>query len=217
MGTAETDAGRVYLVGAGPGDPGLLTARALELIALADVILYDRLIPAGGARRRARRRRADLRRQGGRRAPRCRRQQTEALMLERALGRHERRAAEGRRPVRLRPRRRGGAARCAPPGVPFEVVPGVTAGVAAPAYAGIPVTHRDVASAVALITGNEDPEKPDTALDWPALAAFPGTLVFYMGVRRLPGDRRRADRRRRVPPQSPSRSFSRARCPASAR
>jgi uroporphyrinogen III methyltransferase / synthase len=70
-------------------------------------------------------------------------------------------------------------------GVPFEVVPGVTAGVAAPAYAGIPVTHRDAASAVAFVTGHEDPEKPDTALDWSALASFPGTLVLYMGVGRL--------------------------------
>jgi uroporphyrinogen III methyltransferase/synthase len=69
--------------------------------------------------------------------------------------------------------------------VPYEVVPGVTAGVAAPAYAGIPVTHRDAASAVAFITGHEDPEKPDTALDFQALAAFPGTLVFYMGVGHL--------------------------------
>ena len=70
-------------------------------------------------------------------------------------------------------------------GVPFEVVPGITAGVAAPAYAGIPVTHRDAASAVAFVTGHEDPAKADTALDWPALAAFPGTLVVYMGVRTL--------------------------------
>ena len=70
-------------------------------------------------------------------------------------------------------------------GVEFEVVPGVTAGVAATAYAGIPVTHRDDASAVAFVTGHEDPEKAETALDWPALAAFPGTLVFYMGVKRL--------------------------------
>jgi uroporphyrinogen III methyltransferase/synthase len=70
-------------------------------------------------------------------------------------------------------------------GVEFEVVPGVTAGVAASAYAGIPVTHRDDASAVAFVTGHEDPEKGETALDWEALARFPGTLVFYMGVRRL--------------------------------
>ena len=65
-------------------------------------------------------------------------------------------------------------------------MPGVTAGVAAPAYAGIPVTHRDAASAVAFVTGHEDPSKPSSALDWGALAAFPGTLVFYMGVRQLP-------------------------------
>jgi uroporphyrinogen III methyltransferase/synthase len=70
-------------------------------------------------------------------------------------------------------------------GIDFEVVPGVTSGIAAPAYAGIPVTFRGDASAVALITGHEDPEKPETAIDWPALAAFPGTLVFYMGVRQL--------------------------------
>jgi uroporphyrinogen III methyltransferase / synthase len=71
-------------------------------------------------------------------------------------------------------------------GIAYEVVPGVTAGIAAPAYAGIPVTQRDLASGVAFVTGHEDPAKPETALDWPALAAFPGTLVFYMGVRALP-------------------------------
>src|SRR5437588_457804 len=70
-------------------------------------------------------------------------------------------------------------------GIEFEVVPGVTAGVAAPAYAGIPVTHRDLASSVAFVTGHEDPAKPESALDWSALAAFPGTLVVYMGVRQL--------------------------------
>jgi uroporphyrinogen III methyltransferase/synthase len=71
-------------------------------------------------------------------------------------------------------------------GCEFEVVPGVTAGVAAPGYAGIPVTQRGMASAVAFVTGHEDPDKPETAVDWAALAAFPGTLVFYMGVRQLP-------------------------------
>ena len=71
-------------------------------------------------------------------------------------------------------------------GIPFEVVPGITAGIAAPAYAGIPVTHRELACGVAFVTGHENPDKPETALDWPALAAFPGTLVFYMGVKALP-------------------------------
>ena len=83
---------------------------------------------------------------------------------------------------------RGGeeAEACRAAGVDFEVVPGVTSGVAAPAYAGIPVTHRDDASAVAFVTGHEDPAKPETALDWEALARFPGTLVLYMGVKNLP-------------------------------
>ncbi len=175
---------RVYLVGAGPGDPGLLTARALELIAQADVILYDRLIPAEaleGARGDA-----ELlfvgKEGGGKSVPQ---EQNEALMVEHAR--------EGRMVVRLKGGDpfvfgRGGeealALRTA--GILFEVVPGVTAGVAAPAYAGIPVTHRGLASAVALITGHEDPDKDETAIDWHALAAFPGTLVFYMGVRQLP-------------------------------
>ena len=101
---------------------------------------------------------------------------------------------------------------CARGGIPFEVVPGVTAGVAAPAYAGIPVTHRDLASAVAFVTGHEDPAKPETALDWPALAAFPGTLVFYMGVRALPRIADAADRRRARAPTSRWRSSSAARC-----
>src|ERR671938_1587581 len=70
-------------------------------------------------------------------------------------------------------------------GIRFEVVPAVTAGIAASAYAGIPVTHRDEASAVAFVTGHEDPDKPESALDWAALASFPGTLVLYMGVSRL--------------------------------
>ena len=70
-------------------------------------------------------------------------------------------------------------------GMPFEIVPGVTAGIAAPAYAGIPVTQRGVASAVALVTGHEDPAKAESDLDWQALAAFPGTLVLYMGVARI--------------------------------
>jgi uroporphyrinogen III methyltransferase / synthase len=175
--------GFVYLVGAGPGDPGLLTARALELIGAADVICYDRLIPAtalDGARADAEL--VFVGKEG--RGPSVPQAQTEALMIERARA--------GRTVVRLKGGDpfvfgRGGeealALRAA--GIPFEVVPGVTAGVAACAYAGIPVTHRGLSSAVALVTGHEDPDKDDTALDWPALAAFPGTLVFYMGVGRL--------------------------------
>jgi uroporphyrinogen III methyltransferase / synthase len=176
--------GTVYLVGAGPGDPGLLTVRAAELIARADVILYDRLVPDAALERA--RPGAELvyvgKQGGGDQVPQA---ETQRLLVDHARA--------GRTVVRLKGGDpfvfgRGGeeALVCREAGIPFEVVPGVTAGVAAPAYAGIPVTHRDVASAVAFVTGHEDPGKPETALDWPALAAFPGTLVFYMGVRALP-------------------------------
>ena len=172
--------GTVYLVGAGPGDPGLMTRRSLELIAAADAVLYDRLIPPGaldGARGDAQLIYVGKQPGGHSMAQ----EEINARLVE--LGR------ELRTVVRLKGGDpfvfgRGGeeAQALADAGVPFEVVPGVTAGVAAPAYAGIPVTHRDAASAVAFVTGHEDPEKPDTALDWPALASFPGTLVLYMGV-----------------------------------
>jgi len=176
--------GIVYLVGAGPGDPGLMTRRSLELIAGADAILYDRLIPAQALEDA--RPDAELRyvgKQPG--AAALSQDATNELLVE--LGR------AGKRVVRLKGGDpfvfgRGGeeAEALAAAGVPFEVVPGVTAGVAAPAYAGIPVTHRDAASAVAFVTGHEDPQKPETALDWDALARFPGTLVLYMGIKKLP-------------------------------
>ena len=181
---AGADAVTVYLVGAGPGDPGLLTVRARELIDAADVILYDRLIPPGaldGARADAELR---LRRQAGRRAAD-------------AAGGDRPAAGPVRRPAGDVVRLKGGdpfvfgrggeeALVLREAGIPFEVVPGITAGIAAPAYAGVPVTHRELASGVAFVTGHENPDKPETALDWPALAAFPGTLVFYMGVKALP-------------------------------
>ena len=100
-------------------------------------------------------------------------------------------------------------------GCDYEVVPGVTAGVAAPAYAGIPVTQRGMASAVAFVTGHEDPEKPETAIDWAALAVFPGTLVFYMGVRQLPRIAEQLIAHGRDPGE-PRRSSSAGRCPTSA-
>jgi uroporphyrinogen III methyltransferase/synthase len=175
--------GRVFLVGAGPGDPGLLTARAIELISTADVILHDRLIPLDAlAGARAGADVVDVGKVGG--GEQVPQEDTTRLLVEHALA--------GRTVVRLKGGDpyvfgRGGeeALACRAAGVPFEVVPGVTAGVAAPARAGIPVTQRGMASAVAFVTGHEDPAKPETAIDWPALAAFPGTLVFYMGVRQL--------------------------------
>ncbi len=191
-------AGVVYLVGAGPGDPGLMTARSLELIASADTIFYDRLIPPGaldGARANA-----ELIYMGkapakdvpslvhpyghlsdGTSVPQG--EINERLVEAAHAGKSVVRLKGGDPFIFGRGGEEGEALRAA--GIEFEVVPGVTAGVAASAYAGIPVTHRDDASAVAFITGHEDPDKPETALDWEALAKFPGTLVFYMGVKRL--------------------------------
>jgi len=172
----------VYLVGAGPGDPGLLTLRARELIDAADVILYDRLIPPGILDGVA----AELvyvGKQGG--GPQMPQEEIDRLLVQYGTG--------GRTVVRLKGGDpfvfgRGGeeALVLREAGIPYEVVPGITAGIAAPAYAGVPVTHRELASGVAFVTGHENPDKPETALDWPALAAFPGTLVFYMGVKALP-------------------------------
>jgi uroporphyrinogen III methyltransferase / synthase len=189
--------GVVYLVGAGPGDPGLMTARSLELIASADAIFYDRLIPPGaldGARGDA-----ELVYVGKtpgdapRGEVRKRRLESGTSVGQEEI--HERlieAARAGKSVVRLkggdpfvfgRGGEEGEALRAA--GIEFEVVPGVTAGVAATAYAGIPVTHRDDASAVAFVTGHEGPGKAESTIDWQALARFPGTLVFYMGVKRL--------------------------------
>jgi uroporphyrinogen III methyltransferase/synthase len=171
-------------VGAGPGDPGLLTARALELIGKADTILYDRLIPQEALD--CAREGAELLfvgKEGG--GPSVPQEETEALMVERARA--------GACVVRLKGGDpfvfgRGGeeALTLRAAGIEFEIVPGITSGIAAGAYAGIPVTQRGMASAVALITGHEDPGKDESTVDWAALAAFPGTLVLYMGVRRLP-------------------------------
>jgi len=176
-------AGVVYLVGAGPGDPGLMTARALQLIASADAIFYDRLIPPGaldGAREDAEL--VYVGKAPG--SPSVPQEEIGQRLIEAALaGKSVVRLKGGDPFVFGRGGEEGEALREA--GIEFEVVPGVTAGVAATAYAGIPVTHRDEASAVAFVTGHEDPVKEESAIDWQALARFPGTLVFYMGVKRL--------------------------------
>jgi uroporphyrinogen III methyltransferase/synthase len=172
--------GIVHLVGAGPGDPGLLTLRGARLIAAADVVLYDHLVgPEALEHAREEAELVYVGKQGGE-------PQTSQSEIDRLLVEH---ARAGRRVVRLKGGDpfvfgRGGeeALLLREAGIRFEVVPGITAGIAAPAYAGIPVTHRDLASGVAFVTGHERGE-----LDWAALARFPGTLVFYMGVSALPG------------------------------
>ena len=177
-------AGKVYLVGAGPGDPKLLTLRGKECLEQADVVLYDYLanpvlldhVPPGAERiyvgRRGRGSYQDQR-------------EISRLLIEGARA--------GKTVVRLKGGDpfvfgRGGeeAEAVAAAGIEFEVVPGVTAAVAVPAYAGIPVTHRTMASTVAFVTGHEDPAKDASALEWPKLATAHGTLVFLMGMKNLP-------------------------------
>jgi len=172
--------GRAYLVGAGPGDPGLLTMRAVELIAAADVILHDRLIPLEALRfARAGAEVVDVGKIGG--GEQVPQEATTRLLVEHALA--------GRAVVRLKGGDpfvfgRGGeeAAALRTAGLPFEIVPGVTAGIAGPAYAGIPVTHRALARSVAFVTGHEDRTPDGPAIDWAALARI-DTVVVYMGGR----------------------------------
>lgn len=175
--------GTVALVGAGPGDPGLITVRGLQCLESADVVLYDRLVdgrllraaspsarlidagkaPGGGGRRQD--------------EINC------ALVSE---------AREGKAVVRLKGGDpfvfgRGGeeAEALVEAGIPFEVVPGVTSAIAAPAYAGIPVTHRGTASSFTVVTGNEAPDKGESTVDWDQLARLGGTLVVLMGWENL--------------------------------
>lgn len=173
----------VYLVGAGPGDPGLLTLRAAECLARADLVIHDKLVhprildfaPPGAQRISI----EDLPGQHPQRWPH----------IHQAMIDHARR---GKVVVRLKGGDpiifgRGGeeAESLRQAGIPYEIVPGITAAVAAAAYAEIPLTHRACASAVALVTGHENPTKPESSLDWAALARFPGTLAIYMGMARL--------------------------------
>lgn len=175
--------GKVYLVGAGPGDPGLLTLKGRACLQQADLVLYDGLVnpailrhsPAVAER---------TSRMAGPTGKRLDQEDINQRLVQAALS--------GKTVVRLK----GGdpyifgrgteeAAALREAGVPFEVVPGITAATAAGEYAGISVTHRRMSSAVAFVTGHEDPTKPGM-LDYHALAQFPGTLVFYMGLARLP-------------------------------
>jgi uroporphyrinogen III methyltransferase/synthase len=173
----------VYLVGAGPGDPGLLTQRGAEVLAAADVVVFDRLVaPAIVDRAPATAQRISVGKAPGRAD--ASQDEINALLVEHGRA--------GRRVVRLKGGDpfvfgRGGeeAAALAAAGVPFEVVPGVTSAFAAPAYAGIPVTHRGVASHVTVVTGHEDPSKGRADVDWEALARVGGTLVVLMGAGRV--------------------------------
>jgi uroporphyrinogen III methyltransferase/synthase len=173
----------VALVGAGPGNPSLLTLRAVECLAAADLVVYDRLVPE---------RLLDYARPGAKRLCVSDLAASHSDHYPLAHGTLIDAARQGLRVVRLK----GGdpflfgrgaeeAEALRQAGIEFEVVPGVSAATGATAFAGIPLTHRRLASAVALVTGHEQPGKPGGTLDWDALARFPGTLVFFMGLTRL--------------------------------
>ncbi len=176
--------GTVYLIGAGPGDPGLFTLRGKELLSRCDVVVYDYL--ANDALLAHARFDAELiyaGKSGGNHS--MPQKDINRLIVEKAR--------EGKSVARLK----GGdpymfgrgseeAEELAEAGIPFEVVPGVTSAIAGPAYAGISLTHRAYASSVIFATGHEDPTKPESAHDWKALATGGSTLVFFMGMKNLP-------------------------------
>ncbi|HVM19716.1 MAG TPA: uroporphyrinogen-III C-methyltransferase [Egibacteraceae bacterium] len=175
--------GTVYLVGGGPGDPGLLTLRGARLLSTATFVAHDRLSPPEALSLcRDDAEVVDVGKQPDRHA--LKQDEINALLVERAAAGAAVVRFKGGDPFVLA---RGSeeAQSCHAAGVPFEVVPGITSGIAAPAYAGIPVTHRGTVPAFAVVTGHEDPTKGDTQVDYDALARFPGTLLLYMGVGRL--------------------------------
>jgi uroporphyrinogen III methyltransferase/synthase len=207
----RASAALVHLVGAGPGDPGLVTLKAREVIGRADVVVYDRLIPeAALAWARPEAEMVYVGKLPDRHT--LKQDEINALLVQKAL--------EGKRVCRLKGGDpfvfgRGGEEALAllAAGVAFEVVPGVTAGVGGSAYAGIPVTHRGVATSVAFITGHEDPNKDESGICWAGLATGPDTLVFYMGIANLPMIAARLIEHGR-PPDTPAAVVERATTPA---
>lgn len=171
--------GSVFLIGAGPGDPGLLTLRGAELLRQSDVVLYDGLCNPALLHHAPAAEHVCVGKHGQSRI------WTQQEIIDEML----RHARAGRQVARLKGGDPAVFARTAEEvealqqaGIALEIVPGITAALAAGSFAGIPVTHRALASAVALVTGHEEPGKAQSALDWVAIAKFPGTVVVYMGV-----------------------------------
>jgi len=176
--------GKVYLIGAGPGDPDLITRKGLRHIQTADVLIYDRLSPVELLDEA----RPDAELIDAGKKPKKHRLSQDDInttIIDRAL--------KGNKVVRLK----GGdplvfgrgseeALACHEYGIYFEIVPGISSSYAVPAYAGIPLTHRNVSSSFTVITGHEDPTKPETSINYEALAKIGGTIVILMGVKRLP-------------------------------
>ncbi|MGB7417057.1 MAG: uroporphyrinogen-III C-methyltransferase [Thermosynechococcaceae cyanobacterium] len=186
MGTInhQTTLGKVYLVGAGPGDPGLFTLKGKALLDAAEVVIYDALVSAeiiDMINPRAERIHA-----GKRRGHHSLRQaETTALLIEKAQSHAVVVRLKGGDPFIFG---RGGEEMTdlVNAGVPVEIVSGITSGIAAPAYAGIPLTHRDYSSSVTFVTGHEQAGKYRPQVNWHALAQGAETIVVYMGVHNLP-------------------------------
>ena len=175
--------GKVYLVGAGPGDPGLLTLRGLERLRSADVIVYDHLVnPAIVAEAASPARKIYVGKQAGRHC--AAQSDINALLIEYARGGYEVVRLKGGDPFVFG---RGGeeAAALARAGIPFEVIPGVSSAIAVPAYAGIPLTQRGVASSFAVVTGHPA-NGSHASVEWAKLAGAVDTLVILMGLKNLP-------------------------------
>ncbi len=175
---------KVYLIGAGPGDPGLITVKGLECIKNADVIIYDYL--ASPALLKHAPENAELIYVGKKGGDHTLSQdRINALIAEKAKSGLTVARLKGGDPFIFG---RGGeeAEVLINKGIPFEIVPGVTSAIAAPAYAGIPLTHREYNATVAFVTGHEDPTKEESAINWECLAKGIGTIVFFMGVKNLP-------------------------------
>ena len=190
----------VYLVGAGPGDPGLITVKGRDCIAAADVIIYDYLAAPSLLKHASGN--AELiyvgKKGGDHTLPQ---DEINALIVAKARENKVVTRLKGGDPFVFG---RGGeeAEVLVEAGIPFEIVPGVTSAVAAPAYAGIPLSHRKLTSTIAFVTGHEDPSKEESSIDWAALSRGIGTLVFFMGVKNLPRIVAELTRHGR-PPQTP--------------
>ena len=176
--------GKVYLVGAGPADPDLITVKGLRCLRVADVVVYDSLVSPQLLEEV--RPQAECVYVGKRPGYHCMKQeQINALLINYAQQGHTVVRLKGGDPFVFG---RGGeeALALAQGGIPFEIVPGVSSAIAVPAYAGIPVTHRHLASSVTIVTGHEDAAHTSSSVNWEALAKLDGTLVILMGVATLP-------------------------------
>ena len=183
MAVQGTKQGKVYLIGAGPGDPGLMTLKGKEILSRADVIIYDYL--ANKAFLAYAKPQAELiyvGKKGGDHT--MAQEQINRLIVEKSQTGKTIARLKGGDPFIFG---RGGeeAQELVAEGVPFEVVPGITSAISVPAYAGIPLTHRDYTATVAFVTGHEDPLKEESNIQWDKLATGVGTLVFLMGVGNL--------------------------------